>query len=218
MRKITLELEPYEMIKEALNPMFEILDSFEILETLKIDWEDGIRVDLLECHLKETISIDDVKIIGDMEILSVLKSDGNKHTCLIKYTEPEESRDIFKEFNLNLINTIPFFVSEKKHIYSVIGENKSLTKYIELIKQRIGRIDKMSFKKAVYEKKDLLSILTDKQKEILITAHKFGYYNYPKKINSEKLSKKTNISKPTLLNHLRKAEGRIFDELLTGYS
>jgi predicted DNA binding protein len=218
MRKLILELEPYEMIKDELKPIFEIIHSFEILETLKINWEDGIRVDLIECLLNETQSIDDVKSIGDMEILSVLKSEGLKHICLIKYSEPEENRELFKEFDLNLINTTPFFVSTNKHIYSVIGENKSLNKYIELIKERIGNIQNMTFKRSAYQKHDILSVLTDKQREMLISAHKFGYYDLPKKINSEQLSKKVNVSKPTLLQHLRKAEGRIFDEIIIGYS
>jgi predicted DNA binding protein len=217
MRKLILELEPYEMIRKELKPMFEIIDSFEVLETLKIDWEDGIRVDLLELHLKEGQSIQKIKSIGDMEILSVLKSEESKHICLIKYSEPEESRDMFKDFELDLINTTPFFVSDMKHTYSVIGDNESLNKWVELIKERIGRIEKMSFKKAAYQKHDMLSVLTDKQKNVLISAHKHGYYKNPRKIKSEELAKKIGLSKNTTLEHLRKAEERIMDNIVTGH-
>jgi predicted DNA binding protein len=52
----------------------------------------------------------------------------------------------------------------------------------------------------------------------MIAAHKNGYYDYPKKINSEQLSKKVNIGKATLVQHLRKAEGRILGEIMDGYS
>ena len=218
MRKLTLELEPNERVKEELEPMFEIIDSFELLEIMKIDWEEGIRVDLIECHLNETQSIHEVKIIGDMEILSVLKSEGNKHTCLAKYSEPEESKDLFTQFNLNLIYSTPIIMSPEKYTISVIGDQDNLTRFVELAKTYLGKIENMTFKKAAYQKHDILSVLTDKQREILINAHKYGYYKYPKKINSDRLSKKVNISKPTLLNHLRKAEERILDETLAGYS
>jgi hypothetical protein len=217
MRKLILELEPYEMIRKELKPMFDIIDSFELLETLKIDWEDGIRVDLMELHLKEGLSIHEINVIGDMEILSILKSEGSKHTCLIKYSEPEDSRDLFKEFELDLINTTPFFLSDTNHTYSVIGDNESLNKWVELIKERIGKIENMTFKKAAYQKHDILSVLTDKQKEVLLAAKKHGYYKYPKKIKSEDLAKKIGISKNTTIEHLRKAEERLMENILAGY-
>jgi hypothetical protein len=191
MRKMTIELEPYEAIREELSPMFDIIHSFEVLETMKIDWEEAIRVDLIELHLREELTIDDVSVIGDMEIVSVLKSEGNRHTCLAKYGEPDESKDLFKQFDLDLINTTPFFVSDMKHTYSVIGPDDSLRRYVELIKKIIGKVENMSFKRAAYQRHDILSVLTKKQREVLLTAHRYG---------------------------LRKAEERILDEILTGVS
>ena len=217
MRKLTLELEPNEEIREGLKPTFKYIHSYEVLENLKIDREEGICVDLIECVLKESYSIQDLKSIGNMEILGVLKSEGNKHTSLVKHVEPENSKDLFKEFDLDLIFTPPNLVSEEKITCCCIGDNKNLIRFIELIKTHIGRIESMTFQKAVYQRQDILSVLTDKQREILIAAHKYGYYDYPKKINSERLSEKVNISKPTLVEHLRKAEGRIMANILAGY-
>jgi predicted DNA binding protein len=217
MRKMTLELEPYEMIRQEMGPMFKIIHSFEVLETMKIDWEEAIRVDLIECTLREGQSIDDVKEIGDMEILSVLKSEGDKHTCLAKYTEPDESKDLFKQFDLDLVNTTPFYVSEMRHTYSVIGDDDSLRRYVELIKRIIGKIEKMSFTRSAYQRHDILSVLTDKQRDILVTAHTYGYYDYPRRMNSERLSERVDVCRSTMVEHLRKAEGRLLGEILTGY-
>jgi len=213
-----LEFKPNKEAREGLKSMFKDIQSYEILDMLKVDYEEGMCVDLIEFILKDGISIDDVKSVGHMEIMSVLKSEGPKHTCLIKYYEPEEGRELFKEFDLDLISTTPNNVSEEKVICSYIGENENLLKLIELVKIHAGTVENMTFKKAIYQKQDILTVLTDKQREIMITAHKSGYYEYPKKINSEQLSKKVNISKPTLVQHLRKAEGRIFNEILEGHS
>ena len=39
----------------------------------------------------------------------------------------------------------------------------------------------------------------------------------PRKVGSQQLCQKVSISKPTLLQHMRKAEGRILKEIMTGY-
>lgn len=216
MRKITIEFTPNENAKDGLKPAFELVHSYEILEMLKIDYEEGICIDLIEAHLREGVSLEDVKYIGNMEILSVLRSEDDKHILLVKYIDPG-NKDLAKEFDLDLIPVPPSLISEDKITCTYIGEHKNLQKFVELIKMHAGEITNMSFKKAVYERQDLLSVLTEKQKQILITAHKHGYYDYPRKINTEQLSNKVDIGKATLVQHLRKAEGRLMGELLEGY-
>ena len=107
MRKLILEFIPNEMIRNIQKPIFENIHSYEVLEMLKIDWDEAIKIDLIECETKEDLSIHNMKSIGHMEILNVLKSEGNKHICLVKYLEPESSKDLVKQFNLDLIYTTP---------------------------------------------------------------------------------------------------------------
>jgi hypothetical protein len=218
MRKLTLEMEPNESARKSMEPLFEKIHSYEILETLKIDLEECICIDLVEFVLKDGVSMEDQSYIGDMEILSVLKSDGNEHTCLIKHHEPEDSKDEFRKFDLDIIYTTPMIIARDRQVISVLGEQKDLKKFIELVRPNADRITNMSFKRAAYQKKDILSVLTHKQKETIIAAYDHGYYDYPKKITSEELSKKVNISKGTMMEHLRKAEGRLLREILTGHS
>lgn len=217
MRRLTIELTPKKTVKERQDPIFSKIHSYEVLEVLKMDYEERIYVDLIEFNLKEHVSIDDIKSIGNMEILSVLKSEGNKHTCLVKGYHPGTPKDAYKELDLDLIYTSPSFISEEKVVISCIGTQENLTKFIDIVKD-VGEIKKMKFKKAKYEKRDLLSVLTDKQRKILTAAYSNGYYDIPKQISSEKLSEKLSISKPTLLEHLRKVEKRIFSEIVEGYS
>jgi predicted DNA binding protein len=218
MRKLTIEMEPDEMFSDVMKPVFQKIDSYEILEALKISYEEGICVDLIQVTLKPGITINDVKSIDKMEIISVIKSEGNKHTCLAKYFETEEDMDKFQETDLDLINTTPTIISEEKVTASVIGENENLNKFIEMLKRNGAKILNMNITKAAYHKHNILNVLTEKQRNILITAHKHGYYDYPKRINSQQLADKVDIGKATLVQHLRKAEGRLLGEILTGYS
>jgi hypothetical protein len=217
MRKLTLELVPNEMMRQMMEPSFEFIRSYEVLETLKTEWEEGTRVDVIEFHFKENVSFDELEFIGTMEILKVLTSDDDTHTCLVKHHAPEDSKDFLKEFNLDLIFTTPWMVSPERHTYSVIGEHETVNKFAELIGAGIGKVENVTMKNAVYLRPDILSVLTKKQREVLITAHKFGYYDYPKRIGSDRLSERLNVSIPTLVQHLRKAEGRILAEIMDGY-
>jgi predicted DNA binding protein len=192
--------------------------SYEILETLKIDYENGICIDIIEFHVKPGIDIRTIEKIGNMEISSILASDGDKHTCLIKYIEPKETMDLFRESDLDLIHSTPTIISPEKLTVSVIGENDKLIRFIEMIKLHLGEAERITFKKAAYQKQELLTILTKRQREVILEAYLSGYYDYPKKITSDELSKKVDLSKPTLIQHLRKAEGRLLTEIMTGYT
>jgi hypothetical protein len=216
MRTLTLEIEPFETVKEEMAEIFAHVRSYSILETLKTDYREGICIEIMEFALKEGVSIHDIRIVGNIEILSVLKSIDNKHTCLIRYTESEEAKELFQESDLGLIHTIPTIISPDKFTISMMGERKNLADFVEMMKGA-GIIRKMAFRRAAYQSADLLAVLTNKQREVMLAAFQNGYYDYPKKISSKQLCSKVSISKPTLLQHLRKAEGRIFNEIMTGY-
>jgi predicted DNA binding protein len=216
MRKVIIEIEPYETTKEAQRPMFTQIRSYEVLEVLKMDHVKGLYVDLIECHLKENVSIDELASIGEMEVLSVIRSEGNKHICLVLGHEKKDAAERLGGPELNLVYTAPSLISEDRIIVSFISSQKDMMMFVELVKAHIGKVLNMTFKQSTYDKKDLLSILTDKQREIMAAAYRYGYYDIPTGISSERLAEKVNISKPTLLEHLRKAERRILTELLAG--
>jgi predicted DNA binding protein len=61
-----------------------------------------------------------------------------------------------------------------------------------------------------------LNQLTEKQREVLITAYKMGYYEIPRKLNSDELAKKLGLVNSTVVEHLRKAEQRLIRQILEG--
>jgi predicted DNA binding protein len=216
MRKLTVEIEPSEGVRNGLRATFSNLRSYAIMENLKTDYERGLCIELIECTLRDGVSIHDMSRIGNMEILDIIGSSGNTHTCLIKYKEPKESLNVFKEWDLDLIHATPTVISEDRFILSVIGEPRNLRKFVQMIGPHVGRVVNMSIRNVAYRKQDILSILTGKQRKVLIAAYKHGYYDYPKRISSKRLSMMVGLSKPTMLQHLRKTEGRILEEILAG--
>lgn len=218
MRQVTIEVELSEAAKAARASIFEHIVSYEVLEVIKMDFENALFVDLIECVTREGVSIEDIPFIGNMEVLSVIRSEGNRHTCLVRGHEEGETKQNYDELDLDIIYTTPSFQSEDRMVLSFIGEQRSLLSFVEMFKGTdVGEITNMTFKRAAYQRKDPLSVLTDRQREVMVAAYRFGYYDLPKGITSQRLAERVGLSKPTMLEHLRKAERRILAEIMAGY-
>ena len=166
--------------------------------------------------MKEGYKIEDIDMPDFMEIFSVLKQEGKRYIVLSKVKFYKNFFRLAKKFNIDIIWDTPSIFSKEKMVISVIGNEENLKKFLGVIKY-LGEVKSMSFKKATFHEQSILSCLTDKQREIVIAAKKNGYYSYPRKINSEELSNRVGLSKPTVVQHLRKAEIRLISNILTGY-
>ena len=216
MRKATVEIIPDTGIKKVYGNFFELVEYMELLQILRIDFDKGIKLAIGRYHLKEGCALKDLRLPLGSEILEVLKVDGNDYTCLVKGTVPDEYRPMMMEFDLELIWDLPTYGTSEKLVCSVIGDQPNLKKFIEKIKL-LGEIKSISCQRADYQPYNSLSCLTDRQRDVLIEAKKSGYYDYPRRINANQLAEKLRIGKSAAIEHLRKAEGRIISQILSGY-
>ncbi|WP_435181427.1 helix-turn-helix domain-containing protein [Halorussus sp. AFM4] len=53
--------------------------------------------------------------------------------------------------------------------------------------------------------------LSERQREIFELARRRGYYSWPRETSATELAEELDITKPTLLEHLRKAEAKLLD-------
>ncbi|MDY6966088.1 MAG: helix-turn-helix domain-containing protein [Halobacteriota archaeon] len=205
-----------KLIRSQMEKLFKKIDFMEALEVLRLDFEQGVKLVVVLYKMKEGLSLEDIDLPMGVEILNVLKVEEDNYTCLVKANVPKQLMPLLKKFSLDLIWTTPMVFTENRLVYSAVGDQDNLNKFLEATKL-MGKIRNVTYQKAIYEPKDLLSCLTDKQKEIVTEAKKSGYYEYPKKTNGNQLSKKLGISKAATIEHLRKAEGRIMANILAGY-
>jgi PAS domain S-box-containing protein len=63
---------------------------------------------------------------------------------------------------------------------------------------------------------DSLASLTDRQREVLETAYRAGYFNWPRDSNAEEVAETLDIASATLHSHLRKAEDSLLTDLFEG--
>ena len=217
MRKAIIQLKPNRLVRQIQKGIYDSVLRIEGRELLKLDFERTTKMVITDLILKPGHNLEDVKFPSGVDILNVLKVDRDRYTVLMSAKAPgKKFSGLFKMFDLNVIYDVPFSATSDMIIFSAIGENEPLNKLIKLMKL-LGQVEKVSFTQATFSEHEILKILTDKQRDILIEAKKRGYYEYPRRINTQELSDRLGISKATTVEHLRKAEIRLMSNLLVGY-
>ena len=59
-------------------------------------------------------------------------------------------------------------------------------------------------------------VLTDRQREVLETAHEMGYFEHPKRVNAGEVARALEISTSTFAEHLAAAQRKLLDAILDG--
>jgi hypothetical protein len=227
MRKLIVEVYPKDPMMEApehvetmirdLKRIMDRIESMKLLELLKLDFERGEKTIVCEIVMHEGYTIEDLGLPEEMMTCEVLKAEGNRYTCFIRCSVRDEFlRQKMREFDLDVIWTSPIHKSHDCIVYSCIGDNENLNRFLRLM-STYGEIRNVIFEQPSFSEHDILAHLTEKQRELLITAKRHGYYEYPRRITAQQLAAKAGISKATAVEHLRKAESRLVSVLLAGY-
>lgn len=218
MRKITIEIVPDHRLSEIMRPLMEHIEEMEMIELLRLDLQKGLKIVVLKIRLAPGSTVDDISStdLFDIKIVEVMEQKGNEVTCLMKVRTPEGFDDVRKNADLDLTWTSPMKISREKVVYSFIGEDEQIRKAIDLLKE-FGVSAKISIHNTSFTEGDHLSLLTERQRSILVTAKKMGYYRYPREAGAEDVARALGLSTSTVTEHLRKAEVRLIDGILAGY-
>lgn len=99
------------------------------------------------------------------------------------------------------------------HRFTLIGEDEAF--------RRAGRLPPDGVTMELVETgeyhpdaRGLFARLTDRQREVVTAAVRLGYYENPRQATHEDLAREVGISPGTVGEHLRKAEARVFGELV----
>jgi predicted DNA binding protein len=109
---------------------------------------------------------------------------------------------------------VPFEIKEGKLRVTFLGSSVQVRRLLHQTAMMGIRHRVVSLTDSKYSWESPLSRLTERQRKILIAAYSQGYYDLPRKINSEQLARQLDMGSSTLVEHLRKAERRLLTELL----
>jgi len=212
MRKATLELVPSKEMVDSLN-RYETVQEFEILELLYLNYENGMSIRVVRFRFIPGKTMSSLVPAENLKILEVVEDRGDEAVCIIKTSDSAGFEGLAKRFDLGLMSARPMILSRDKLVFSFIGEEESIRKMVDRA-TFFGKITKVSIQEASFTASDLLHSLTDRQRELLIEAGRMGYYNYPRNADAEDVARSVGLSVSTVVEHLRKAEKKIMNQIL----
>lgn len=212
MRKAIIKVKLNFLGKIGFKDLYDKFEKVELEEILKLDMHKGIKIFIANITLKEGLDLENLNFPKYFKLIEVIRKKGKTYTAIINILVPKIMLSIAKKFDLDLIFVKPTYFIGEDATYTCIGDNEDIQKFVKRLKY-IGEVKSVSYSIADYKGYNIMSLLTDKQKSIFEYAKERGYYKYPRKIDGTSLAKELGLSKPTLIEHLRKIENKILSHI-----
>jgi len=179
-------------------------------------WKEKDHLCLIQCgfffgDLDETKElVEDIKSQPE-----VIKFEHTKNFAIMVSKQPLYTEPVW---NPHIIRPGPVVINhkEKKHTWNLACFDKELLMEVYEFAKKFLDAELLKLKKEKLTNVYINHIhpkLTDKQRKALEIAMNNGYYDFPKKINMEKLASIMGVSYATYQAHLKKAESKIVPEV-----
>ncbi len=214
MRRLILEVSEKELIKAGIElPPLAKIKSLELLYFLRQDSEEFAAITRIQFK-DNTNSLEELpknELLIDAQIIEREKSgayiafirSGPSLSSVLNYIGIEGGY-LFP----------PLGIGDGKVKFSFLGSEQQIKEFMEKINAIGIKYRIVLLADADFSPVSVLNQLTQKQRDVLIAAYKFGYYDIPRKINSVQLAKKLGLVDSTVVEHLRKAEQRLITHML----
>jgi hypothetical protein len=216
MRRVTLEFNYQDAWKQIFGSN---ADKVEILE--------GLRC--FKCDLESIAIICRIKLKDKSMNVKDLIGKGLLTNIELLYKEKDGSEVVFIEGRLCipqlpkgarlpklLVAHPPDFLDVDRMKVEVLGRETDVKKILQNASRWSNTYKILGLNSINTKEESLLSKLTIKQRQALLTAFALGYYDVPRRISSEELSRHLNADKSTIVEHLRKAEKKLVDGIIKG--
>jgi predicted DNA binding protein len=131
-------------------------------------------------------------------------------------------RKYLKQTGTYKIGTAPGYLSTPFEIRNgtvkatFLGSPKQVKNFLKNLEESGIPFKTLSLTDAEFSLDSPLDRLTNKQLQVLTAAYNLGYYDIPRRINSDGLAAKLHVRNATVVMHRRRAERRLLGELF-GY-
>ncbi|MFC6763818.1 helix-turn-helix domain-containing protein [Natrinema soli] len=171
----------------------------------------GVALYQLRGDLKQSTEV----LEADPEVLSVERSEASEGLVYLHFRANALMTDllsIFRRYEI-VVDWPMEYTAQGGLRVTMIGEDKKIREAITEIPDEI-RITLEAIGEYHPDMRQLASLLTDRQQELLELAINEGYYEMPRRATLRDLAERANISAGTVGEHLRKIESKVIMELV----
>lgn len=215
MRRLVVELFGKELERRTEGTPFEKIKSMEMVHLLKLDQDENAaiwRMTLKDPSAKVQDCFKSDRFTKELQVLETGEDgEGRGHSYLVllrrvvrpglllgSATRPESG-----------YLSGPMGIKDGRIRFTFIGTQRQIKAILDGADERGFQYKVVSLTDADLAEDSLLNRLTDRQRKILVLAFKLGYFDVPKKLNSDDLASRLHLTGSTVVEHLSKAERRI---------
>lgn len=213
MRRLVIELPIAQLNIKGLGRILGEVESYTLLQRLKQDEEGYVAICRAELRNPKFNPSDFIGQIGIIDIKSIYHEGDDVHVVQVTGKRVGWLAEILRTPDVYQIG--PFEIQNGKLKLSFVGKSGEIKKLLARIQKQGLTYRILSLSDAKFSPESPLAKLTDKQRKILVSAYNLGYYDIPRKVDSEELARKLNLVRSTVAEHLRKAELRLVSEAVS---
>jgi HTH DNA binding domain len=217
MRHVTMEFNYQRAWKQIFGSNAEKVEVVEALRCFKCDTQGLALICRIRLKVK-SMTVTDLQHKGLITNIETLYTE--KDGSLVVFIEgkscvPRPPKDM--EIPKMLMTHPPDFLDVDRMKVELVGKEDEISKFLQYTDKLSNNSFKILGLTSIDTKEEsLLSKLSIKQRQALLTAFALGYYDVLRKISSDDLSRHLNVDKSTIVEHLRKAERKLIDGIIAG--
>jgi predicted DNA binding protein len=152
--------------------------------------------------------LDALAVVDEWEYVG---AHGDGHRYVVAFTAPELPAEM-DALSEELIGTCDPEVRDGGATVSLTGEQSTIAEAVGAYEDAGVSTDLRSL--GAYDGEvGPLAALTDRQREVLATAHEMGYYDVPRTASTDEVAAELGVDDSTVAEHLQRAERNLLDEL-----
>lgn len=214
MRKVVVEMPRSELELESSRyaPGIQGIESFRIVQLFRYDSEEFAGVVQIKLRPPLRAVRDLVGVAGMTRVQELSKEEDGS---FLVYGRGKPMKEWMRVASYAGGHAYPpFELTPDRWRITFIGSEGPVKRFLKMLEKSGLHYRVVAATDARFEAKSFLSVLTPKQRRVLVSAYRLGFFDTPRRIGTRELGRSINLKRSATTEHLRKAQKRLLSQVL----